>query len=725
MNRLTSLTCLAFALISPARAAEPGPFIPLPKSVVPAAGSLTLPRSSRIIATSAPLAPLSEVLAKEIQLTKDVQLATATGNGQAGDIVLKIDPALNGEAYRLTVTDRVIVVGGNYQAVASGTVTLLQALRSGAGSLELPLLEIADEPTYSFRGALIDPGRKYHSPGGIEQVIDLCRFYKIRYLHLHLTDDQLFMFPSTRFPQIGRSNREFARFEPGSMPQIPPYTLEELRGLEAYAKDRGVFIVPELDLPGHSGRLIADGGEIFGFPGNGSTVNIASAKTFEAITILMNEVMDVFQSTPYIHLGADEVGLGGIEETQEYKDAQAKFGIKDAHELYCKFVVDLHSIVAKRGKQAIVWEEAWNADGTYPLPKEAIVMSWTHGRNPADIVKSGYQVINASWTPLYIVRADKRPLDFLFDWKVPMFGQGHLGNDDFTTLPETASILGAQMCSWENSENIEIQSLRERLALVAEKTWSPAAGGTLDGFKARLAHTDSLLEKIVNPIEIVAEGDFTGENENNFTGTLTLTLKPRIEGHQIRYTLDNSMPNENWLPYTGPITTDQTAHLRAGLFDGKGVRQGRLVGSWYHCKVLIKPNLATGKTVTASTPAGIGNGETGLVVDGKADNADNHWDGGPGPQWIQVDLGKTQPVNHIGVITYWDGGRSYQLNVEVSTDGTNWKQVLDFSDDTAPATATGYGGNIPETEARFVRVNMLRNSANPSVHVVEVIVDHK
>ena len=172
--------------------------------------------------------------------------------------------------------DTAVVKGGTYQSVASGTVTLLQSLRVDNGVLGIPRLKITDEPVYPYRGALIDPARKYHSPGGIEQVIQLCRFYRIRYLHMHLTDDQLFMFPSTKFPQLGKSNREFARFEPASMPKIAPYTLDELKGLEQYAKERGVYLVPELDLPGHSGRLIADASEIFGFPGNGSTVNIAS-----------------------------------------------------------------------------------------------------------------------------------------------------------------------------------------------------------------------------------------------------------------------------------------------------------------------------------------------------------------------------------------------------------------------------------------------------------------
>ena len=723
-NHLYLLSLLPTMLVAAQAEGVAPQWVPLPKTVAMGQGSLVLTPATRILTTNNELEPLAKVLADEILLTTGVRLATAAGEAMPGAVVLQLDPNLKGETYSLEVAASAIIKGGNYQSVASGTVTLLQALRVANGALTLPQMHIADEPVYPYRGALIDPARKYHSPAGIEQVIELCRLYKIRYLQLHLTDDQLFMFPSTRFPQLGKSNHEFARFEPASMPHVAPYTLDELKGLEEYAKERGVYLVPEIDLPGHSGRLIADAGDIFGLPGNGSTVNIASPKTLEALTVLMNEVMDVFQSTPYIHLGADEVGLGGLDQTAEYKAAQAKYGIKSVHDLYCKFIVDLHAVVAKRGKQAIVWEEAWNPDGAYPLPKDAIVMSWTHGRNPADIAKRGYQVINASWTPLYIVRGDKRPLDFLFKWQLPMFGRGHLGDDTFTTLTDTTKILGTQLCSWENSENIEIQSMRDRLALVAEKAWNPGAGGTLAEFKARLAPTDQILDKLVNPISIQVKGTFT-EDENTFTDPLTITLVPRLKGHIVKYTLDNSMPNEKWKVYTGPLTANETVHLRAGLFDDKGVRQGPLVGAWFRSQIPVKPNLATGKPVTVGpAPDRSDSWSAKVAVDGRSDDAGGHWaSAGDAPQWLQVDLQKVQPINFINVITYWDGSRYYQLNAEVSVDGKAWTKVLDFSKDTAPATAAGYAGKFPPTEARYVRINMLKNSANPFVHIVELIVD--
>ena len=355
--------------------------VPWPKTLRPGRGSLEVTARSRIVAGDRSLAPLAKVLSDEISLVTGVRLATGLGRARRGDVLLAIDPRLKGEEYTLEVRGSAAVRGADYHGVAFGTVTLLQLVRAAGRALSLPRLAIEDAPAYPYRGALIDLARKYHSPRGVKQVIELCRLYKIRYLHVHISDDQLFMFPSTKFPQVGRGNREFARFEPRSKPRIEPYTLEELKDLERFSQVRGVHIVPEMDLPGHSGRLVRDAPDVFAFPGNGSTVNIASPGTLEAVTTLLNEVMDVFRGTPYVHLGADEVGLSGLDRTPEYREARKRLGnIRSPHDLYCKFVRDIHGVVAVRGKKAIVWEEAWNAGGAYPLPRDAVVMVWSRGR---------------------------------------------------------------------------------------------------------------------------------------------------------------------------------------------------------------------------------------------------------------------------------------------------------------------------------------------------------
>ena len=205
--------------------AQRSQLIPMPRMLTLQQGTLALSGRSRIIAKNRELEPLAKLLSEEIFQVTGVRMAVGAKERSQGDLILTLDPGLQEEAYTLDVGRSAHVQGGNYCSVAFGTVTLLQSLQIAKGALTLPRLHIQDKPAYGYRGALIDLGRKYHSPDGIRQVIELCRLYKIRFLHLHLTDDQLFMFPSLHFPQLGKSNQEFARFEPGSKPHIAPYTL--------------------------------------------------------------------------------------------------------------------------------------------------------------------------------------------------------------------------------------------------------------------------------------------------------------------------------------------------------------------------------------------------------------------------------------------------------------------------------------------------------------------
>jgi hexosaminidase len=697
--------------------------VPWPRSVGIKHPTLRLTATNRIVAGEDSVAPLARILSEEIRLTTGLQLATATGVAVAGDVLLQTDRNLKDEAYQLEVADHVSVRGANYQAVASATATLLQLLAADQGSATVPGVVISDQPAHPYRGLLIDLGRKYHTPGGLEQVIELCRLYKIRYLHVHISDDQLFMFPSTKFPQAGKGNWEFARFEPGSKPKIQPYTREELIALERFSQERGVHIVPEMDMPGHCGRLVGDARETFGFPGNGSTINIASPKALEGAATLLNEMMDIFQGTPYVHLGGDEVGLGGLEGTPEFKELQARLGnIKNSHDLYCKFIADMHDVIARRGKKMIVWEEACNPGGAYPLPKDTLIMIWCLGRNPDAVTRQGYSVVNATWTPLYIVRDNRKSLEFLFDWEVPKFGRE--GSTNYVTMKDTTGLLGTQLCSWENPENIEIQCLRDRLALVAERAWNPQAGGSFADFKTRWAGPDAVLEKLIHPITVRVQGRFVG-GDNRFEEPITVTLEPKRPGFTLKYTLDNSLPNKSWQTYTGPLLLEKTAHLRAGLFDAQDAQQGYLVGSWFRGVVPAKPNLATKKPVTVGpAPDRTDGWFARLAVDGRTDDVWAHWaSAGPAPQWLQIDLQQVYPVDSIKVITFYDGSRYYQLTAEVSVDGKQWTKVLDLSDNKKPATSAGYGGSFPKTDARYVRINMLKNSANPFVHIVEVMVN--
>jgi hexosaminidase len=706
------------------------PLIPYPQTVLATGRTAQFASQHGICCQSPELKRAAQAFSAEYTTVFHRPLPIVNSAKQCA-VRLRLDSTLREEEYILSSGPTTDIRAGSAIAAAWAESALLQLLKSKdlKHDPQVSIAQIQDNPRYLFRGALIDTARKYHSPSGIKQVIQLCWMYRVRFLQLHLTDDQLFMFPSTAVPSAGKSNHEFARFEPASAPHISPYTREELKDLDQYAADHGVALVPEIDMPGHSGRLIADAPELFRIPGNGATINIAKPQAIEAIKSLLAEVMDTFRSSPVVHIGADEVSLDGLEKTPEYIALKNQDPAITPHDLYCRFVSDIQRFVRSKGKRTAVWEEAFDPQSRFPLERDTLVMSWSQGRDPNTIAASGFKVVNAGWTPLYIVRDNRKTPEFLFAWKPEQFGRE--ASEQFTPFKPGASggdgmQAGVELCSWENSESIEIQSLRQRLAIAAERGWSGASPGSFAEFSARFASTDALLEKLVNRVHIQTLGGGS-RGENRFTEALKVTLSADVPGMEIRYTTDNSLPGSTWKRYTGSFELDKTSFLRAGLFDKTGQLVGPMCGEWLKSEILPKPNLATNRPVTVGPSPDRKDGWFArLAVDGKRDDPMAHWaPEGPAPQWIVVDLQKEQPINTITVVTYWDGGRYYQWNAEASLDGKSWKTVADFSQNTAIATEAGYTAVFAPTRARFVRINMLKNSANPFVHIVELIVDLK
>ena len=303
---------------------------------------------SRIVAATEDLAPLAAILAEDISRTTGLRLTT--GHGQPGprDIGLAVDTTLKGEAYRLSVAEQVRIEGGNYGAVALGGATLVQAL---GGTATLPRMTVADRPQFDFRGLLVDVARKFHSMENLRQMVELCRLYKVRYLQLHLTDDPLFMFPSTAYPQTSAKNDH----------HTPPYTLDDLRGLVAYADARGVTIVPEYEVPGHSGAVNRAMPELFKIRGtkpyeHHASIDFARDDVLRAVETIVGEMCDVFRSSPYFHIGGDEADLAFAHQNADFQAAFKKYNLPNQHQLYRKFVADMNEIVKRHGKRMIVWE---------------------------------------------------------------------------------------------------------------------------------------------------------------------------------------------------------------------------------------------------------------------------------------------------------------------------------------------------------------------------------
>jgi hexosaminidase len=480
--------------------------IPWPKSLQVADGHLQLTADSRVVAAEERLRPLAEIVSAEIAQLTGLKLRVATGEGRAGDIVLRIDKTIRADEPILVLRDRAparttegahaiaidrqaIVSGFDYRATAEGSSTLLQLLGTADGGARLPRVTIKDWPHADYCGVLLDVARQDHPAAAIKKVVQLCRLYKVRYLQLHLTDDQGWTFPSAKYPQLGSKN---VGAHGGVAPRV--YKLNELKELVAYADARGVTIVPEFEMPGHSGAAVRSLPEVFDAidpvskrPVGLGCMNMSSEALYPALDTLIGEMCDVFRSSPYFHIGSDEVTTGRLSLNSGYPAFMARHRLKNDGELADHFVREVCALVKKHGKKAIKWEGLSNY-----ATKDVVIMCWENNSNvAADAQARGYTTITCPWT-LGV------PWE---EWSMYRCNASALKRGD--------SVLGATLVAWEQSADFHVNSLRN-LPSRQERTWGPDNRVTVAGFAARFAPLDAVAGKLLGvPVKPQIDADFS------------------------------------------------------------------------------------------------------------------------------------------------------------------------------------------------------------------------
>jgi len=779
----------AWASAAPAVPAEPS-FVPWPKTVEMQAGTLTLGNASRILADTPALEPLARILAEEIRLQTGLALATATGQPGPGDIGIALDPALKQEAHQLLVTDRALVKGGNYVGAGMGTVTLLQAIHSENGSVTLPKITVADRPFAQYTGMMLDVARQVNSIETLKQCVLLARLYKMKYFHLHLTDDQMFTFPSTKYAAQLKG----------------VYTLAELKDLVKFADERGVTIIPELEIPGHTSQLSKAFPKEF-YDSQGCVINFLTPGALPILTDLVNEMCEVFKSTPYFHMGSDECNWV-LFETWPNVVADRNASKRGTGQQHGWLINEINKVVKKQGKSLIVWE---GFDGPEAgVDKDVTVMEWD-GRffPPHEVAAAGYKMINVPWVPSIGATAREN-----YEWNQWLIGSQDRTPDQFKRgTPEGDLIIGGQMVLWECGGERALPQLRATAIPRHERVHSPDANKTYENFDQRFKATDRLLDLLVHKFTVRADG-LTSNGDSVFAKSLVLTLEPSpaCKTAVIRYTLDGKNPDKTSPAYAAaiPITASTQFNAQAFDADGKelgfprltkytfrpltGTMKGLLPEERFHQNRYADPVSITlqsaiggeiryttdGKDVSANSPVyqnpiklekatqpvraavfvnGKKQGEEwredfiwtnqeknlttgkkaasgeGLPKDTpvpaaefKADNPaldgfaekDTHWSVNPSPGWLEVDLETAVTLDQVHLYCWWGDDRSYQYVIDLSEDGKTWKRVVDAATNTAKTTDQGYRHTFAPTKARYIRVTMLKNTANSAIHISEL-----
>ena len=544
--------------------------LPWPKVVRVDPGEVRLGDDSRILVNSPKLQPLAEILRAELRLVVGLDLATTTGTPQRGDIVLSIDPQLRAgeeilglrnqqltrtreEAYRLEAREFISIAGCDQRAVAAGTATLLQAVTRTDQGTVIPRLSIHDWPHADFTGVMLDVARQSNTVADIRRCIETCRLYKVRYLQLHLTDDQAWTFPSSAYPTLGTRN--------GSAhggPRPERFDLAELASLVQYADARGVTLVPELECPGHSANACGTLPALFGYidPETGNSVgqgmmNIANPKLYEALDILIGEMCDVFASSPYVHIGFDEVsGLANVAGTPAALAFMKEHQLQDAGELMAHFARQVNAMVRKRGKTTIIWEGP--ANGVSP---DIIHMAWDGNARTAErLVAQGFSTITVPWNLAGVP---------WHDWT--------MYHCNGSVLTPGDPVLGAMLPIWEQPGDVSFRWLRGGIARRQERTWGPGTPIEPTNFARRAAATAQVLERLIYgfAIEQSPPGD-EGLTHREITVPTTLSLKAWPTLGEVRYTLDRPGPMADEHRHIDPIRVADNLTVTAWLADSTG-----------------------------------------------------------------------------------------------------------------------------------------------------------
>jgi hexosaminidase len=442
-----------------------------------------------------------------------------------GEIAFVLDPAAetgSPEAYSLSVRPAgVRVTAGHPRGLLYGAVTLWQLVGSGAGDKQravLPVVRIDDAPRFTWRGLMLDSARHYQSPEFIERFLDWMALHKLNVLHWHLTDDQAWRLEVRKFPRLTAIGAWRVPAGRAAAADIDPitgrprlyggyYTQETVRRIVRYAAERGITIVPEIEMPGHATATIAaypalavDGHAPAEVPADwGIYPNLFNVEdaTFAFLEDVLREVMDLFPGE-YIHVGGDEAVKDQWKASPQVQQRMRERGIADEHALQSYFVQRIGRFLAANGRRLIGWDEILEGG----LAPDATVMSWRGIDGALAAAAAGHDAVLSPWPTLYFDNRQGagvaeppgrgRVIDleavYRFDPMPPALPAEHRQH-----------ILGLQGNLW--TEHIRTEERLQwmafpRAAAVAEVGWSEAGRLDYADFRRRLEHARAWYDSV-------------------------------------------------------------------------------------------------------------------------------------------------------------------------------------------------------------------------------------
>jgi hexosaminidase len=513
------------------------------------------------------------------------------GGQSSRNIKTVIDEAWSGnpEGYQLDVTPGGIDLrAGSPDGLFYGMQTLRQLYAGG----EVPCVSIRDNPRFGYRGLHLDVSRHFFSKEEVMKLLDVMSFYKLNTLHMHLTDAGGWRIEIDKYPKLTsetafRTESDWRKWWDGRdrkyLPEGTPgayggyYTKEDIREIVKHAASKHINIIPEIEFPGHSEEVLMAYPELScsGKPYQNGDFCIGNEKSFTFMEDVLAEVIDLFPSE-YIHVGGDEAGKSAWKKCPKCQALMTEKGMKSVDELQSYMIHRAEEFLNSKDRRLIGWDEILEGG----LAPEATVMSWRGEDGGIKSARMGHDVVMTPGNYMYLdfYQADPKTQPYAIGGYTPIkkvYSYNPVPADSLTA-EECQHILGVQANTWteyiQTPEHLEYMMFPRALA-VAEIGWTPQELRTWEDFKPRMnAHISKLQGMgirtftLSDELEVTMQVDTAGRE-------IEVILDAEKYPAEIRYTTDGSVPVASSALYAGPITVQDSAHIKAAIFRD-GVLQG-------------------------------------------------------------------------------------------------------------------------------------------------------
>lgn len=691
----------------------------------------------------------AEFLASYVKAQTGIELQVQAGEGGKGGIVLQLGLTNdNPEAYQLKVDASQVVISSPSEAgVFYGIQTLRKAVDVAEGSnVELPAVEINDQPRFGYRGMMLDVGRHFFSMDEIKTYIDMMALHNINRFHWHLSEDQGWRIEIKKYPkltEIGSMRKETVIGHNSGKYDGKPYggfyTQEQAKEIVAYAAERYITVIPEIDLPGHMQAALAaypelgcTGGPYEVWTQWGVSDNVLCAgndQTIQFIKDVLAEIVEIFPSE-YIHVGGDECPKVKWSTCPKCQARIKALGLKSDNKhtkeerLQSYVIHEAEEFLNSKGRKMIGWDETLEGG----LAPNATVMSWRGEAGGIEAAKQHHDVVMTPNTYLYFDYYQSKDTE-----TEPMAIGGYLPIErvySYEPMPKSLSpeeqkyIVGVQANLWTeyipDFKQVQYMVL-PRMAALCESQWCAPEKKNYEAFLQRVSRLVNIYAKngwnyATHIFDVMLD-----LKPNTETGTLDAVART-IDNAPIYYTLDGSEPTTASEKYTDVIKIDKPCTLRTVAI--------RPSGSSKITKDEISFSKSSMKPITMLQPINKQYEFSGatVLVDGMTGNM-NYKTG----RWIAfytndleavIDLKEATEISSMTLHTCVEKGDwifdTRGITVSVSDDNQTFKEVASEAypamKESDPNQIYTHELKFDPVKTRYVKVKALSEQKIPSWH---------